>query len=312
MKKSIFGLIALATMSLASCSTETKDTTGTASYSVATLVTDMATPDQVPFVAPATYTVYMNWTQWKGSVSTKNQPLKNEAGNSNSLVCDTTAFLYNQLSTDVGYGDVIMFRNLKGDMNGNKELAVMPGSKFVVTSLFYRYNGVVSGVPNMTVNQPAVLMNYYVGNYNVKSIPLDAVYLGTTTTTMGESVPYQNKEIGYRIQLNSKDNKYTAMFVIYNAQFADKMPKLEAIVLKDLPVEFKNGSYSIKAENVVPKMPEAGQLTDNDKYTFESLDISFSGELLNTANIRFDIKGGFKGTFSGSYVNHDILKEPNS
>lgn len=164
----------------------------------------------------------------------------------------------------------------------------------------------------MTVNQPAVLMNYYVGNYNVKSIPLDAVYLGTTTTTMGESVPYQNKEIGYRIQLNSKDNKYTAMFVIYNAQFADKMPKLEAIVLKDLPVEFKNGSYSIKAENVVPKMPEAGQLTDNDKYTFESLDISFSGELLNTANIRFDIKGGFKGTFSGSYVNPDILKEPNS
>lgn len=310
MKKVFFGLIALASMTLASCSTDTKDSTATQSYVVATLVTDNSAEGRPSFVAGATYTVYMNWSQWKGSVSTKNQPLKDEAGNINTLVCDTTTLIYNQAgSPEQGYGDILMLKNMKGEMNGDKSLSLAPNAKFVATSLFYRYNGSIAGIESMQNNQAAVLLNLHVGDYQINSIPLDALYLGSTNTTtpMAGSAPYTNKDIGYRIKLNVKDKK--AMFVIYQAQFAEQMPKLEAIVLKDLPVVFQNGSYSITASDVVPQMPEGGKLIDNDKFTFENLKIRIGGELLNEATINFDIKGGFKGYFSGSYVEPNALKE---
>jgi len=297
MKKAILGLIALSAMTLASCDTDSKDTTGTNSYNVATLVTDLSTGES--FVTPASYSVFMNFTQGKGSVSTKNQALVNTAGNSNTFVSDTTTFDYKYFETENGNGDAILFKNLKGNMNEDKTLS-LNNFKFIITSLFYQYPGTISGIPNMIISQPAVLMNYDAdGKYNVKTIPSDAVYLGNTITNM-ESVSYTNGNMGYRIVFDF--TKKTAQLIMYKAKFAEKMPELTAIVLNNLPVEFRNGSYSIKGENIVPQVPEGGKLIDNETYKFDNINISITDELLTKAIIRFTVAGKFSGVFTGEYV----------
>lgn len=159
---------------------------------------------------------------------------------------------------------------------------------------------VVEGLPDVVLpNLKYTYMQYNIGSkYTVRTFWNDNTFKGNTTTTYpGGS--FSTGNIQYRVVMNLKDNKATV--ILYNAKLADKMPELTNIVLEDLPIEFKNYGYVIKAENKVPVQYEGGEPTPNDKFVFTKFELSSFGNLTDV-NINYEVNGSFEGVFAGSCV----------
>ena len=159
----------------------------------------------------------------------------------------------------------------------------------------------IPGIANQTIPYGGlyVVTRYTIGgNYLVRTIWPDMLFSGTTHTSFNDSGE-ENKGIGYRIILNSKDKKAT--MVIYDAQFAAQMPKLN-LVLENLSVDFQPHAIVIRGNNVVAKYSEGGQLQENPNFPFDNIEFIIQGQNLTQATCNFSVAGKYYGTFDGSYI----------
>lgn len=155
-------------------------------------------------------------------------------------------------------------------------------------------------VPTQT--QHFAFMQYnYGSDYYVRSFWPDLNYRGQTITTYpGADTPYTTDGIQYRVVMQRKDGALTgkADMIFYNAKFSPMTPDL-CVVVKDLDVEFTNDGYTLSTTDNVPYMVEAGELQPVDRFTFNDIKASVSGDLTGIS-INYTVASVFKGTFSGS------------
>lgn len=159
----------------------------------------------------------------------------------------------------------------------------------------------IPGIANQTIPYGGlyVVTRYTIGgNYLVRTIWPDMLFSGTTNTSFNGTT-FENKGIGYRVILNSKDKKAT--LVIYDAQFAPQMQKMN-LVLENLAVDFQPNGIVISGTNVIAKYAEGGQLQENPNFPFDDIRFVIRGTNLTEATVDFSVAGRFYGSFTGSYI----------
>lgn len=294
MKKFTLGLFSAALLALGACSTEVEDQTQTVGYAAVNLITPLNGGE--PFASKGSYRFFLNLTQAKGTVSTSSLMIDNKAY---SFQTDTVSYSYIG-----GQGMVIRMQNLKGNLDGDKDMP-LSGANFDITSYYYVANISVPGYSQLPENSyPYVIGQYTAGNWDVATFQEDASYYGVTTTSYagegGALQSYTNEEMLYRVIIDI--DKKTADVIIYNAKFAEPAPTLQAILLKDLNVTWNQGSYSITGEEVVPGVAEGASWTDNPNYVFNKFEMTTTNRKLTQADMEYQVAGRFNGHFSGSYI----------
>lgn len=144
-------------------------------------------------------------------------------------------------------------------------------------------------------------MSYQVGdNITVRTLWYDQTFAGATITNYkdkdGNALSYKDQGARYRMILDLKTNKATV--IIYGAKFAEAMPQINAIVLKDLALSFDNSGFEIKGENIVPQVLEGTTTTPNPRYTLTEFSFSSRGDFSH-GDCDFKLAGGFECSFSG-------------
>lgn len=294
MKKITLGLFSAALLAMGACSTEVEDQTQTVGYPAVNLISPLNGGES--FATKGSYKFFLNLTQGKGTVSTTNLMIDNKAY---SFQTDTVAYGYVG-----GNGMLIRMNNLKGYLDGNREMP-LSGVNFDITSYYYSSNIQVPGFSQFPENAyPYVIGQYSAGNWDVATFQEDASYYGETTTSYpgegGTVESFKNEDMLYRVIIDI--DKKTAQVIIYNAKFAAPAPTLQAILLKDLKVTWKHGSYSIEGENVVPEVAEGGAWTENPKYVFNTFAMNTLNRSMTQAEMSYKVAGVFNGYFKGSYV----------
>lgn len=120
-------------------------------------------------------------------------------------------------------------------------------------------------------------MSFTFGNYSVNFVQSNIYFYGTTVS-QAANPPYTTKDVAYGVALNPATMK--AGVYIANAKFMENMPA-QNISLVDLPLVINNGSFSISATDVVPKIGS----TPFPKYTMPTFD--FNGSFDGSASCRF-------------------------
>ena len=165
--------------------------------------------------------------------------------------------------------------------------------------------------PSGSGGLPIVLGSYRIGHdYLVTAFTSDCTYTGTTRTTYpGSEFGATNKLIYYRVVLDVAKSK--AYVVIYNAKFSDseREPAKPVIYLEAMDITWGNGSYSIHATDVVPKIIEDGKLTARPDFTFAEFNMVPSGNWLQNAAITYKVNNTvgdraiqYEGTFTGYFA----------
>ena len=193
-------------------------------------------------------------------------------------------------------------------------------NQFQLNSFFPNTEGNVVGgtpvagvlyTPSASGGAPIVLGSYRIGHdYLVTAFTCDCTYTGTTRTTYpGSETGATNKLIYYRVVLDvAKDKAYV---VIYNAKFSDseREPAKPVIYLEAMDITWGNGSYSIHATDVVPKIIEDGKLTARPDFTFAEFNMVPSGNWLQNAAITYKVNNTvgestiqYTGTFTGYFA----------
>lgn len=282
-------MIAASMFLFASCGTDVEDTTGNITYSALNFVTPM-NGEGDPFFVESNYAFYFNFSQAKTSVAVNGLKLNNVDYN---FTTDTIAYNQYYVQTTQGVG---MYNEIKGaKANVNKDKLLPLGAfNCEITGLFYWNTTVIPGFdsPKLQNGDGSMLvMQYNIGNeYTVRTVQPDEFFSGTTVTTInmgGTMSQFENKEAGYRVKLN-KDYK-TADVIIYNARFAEQMPKLTAVVLRGLDVKFEDGNYYIEGKDIIPQVPESGALTDYTNYPFNNFELTFTDHKLTCAYISYNV-----------------------
>ena len=193
-------------------------------------------------------------------------------------------------------------------------------NKFQLNSFYPNEDGnVVAGKPITGVlyapsgsgGLPIVLGSYRIGHdYLVTAFTSDCTYTGTTRTTYpGSEFGATNKLIYYRVVLDVAKSK--AYVVIYNAKFSDseREPAKPVIYLEAMDITWGNGSYSIHATDVVPKIIEDGKLVARPDFTFAEFNMVPSGNWLQNAAITYKVNNTvgeraiqYEGTFTGYFA----------
>lgn len=302
MNKLILGAMAGVALFATSCNTESGDSTQTVGFTVLNLVTPANGGQSMVVTSEYTYT--LNYTTSKIGVS--NEMTINNVPYNFSLAEGACQMFYgsngNTSSTASTKPILItqgyVFNNLTGNVNGGSPILNFNGQ--LVTNQLQ-----VPNIQNYATTQFPV-MTYNIGSdYNVKTIPVGAFYLGKTNTTytMGDQEgSYSNDNMVYAVSIDYKKNPMTAQVMIYNAKFAENAPTITCITLNNLSVELKNGAYEISGENVVPSMQEGNTMTPNEKYTFNSFRMTTTNYNLSKVNINYQVAGNFYGSFQGSYL----------
>ena len=156
-----------------------------------------------------------------------------------------------------------------------------------------------------------VCMSYDLGSkYNVRTLWTDMTFTGTTTTSMPSMAPYTNNDVKYRVILNIKEKKATV--IIYDAKFADKMPSITNIVLKDLPLTLSIHGYTITGKDIVPEVYEGGVGVPNSRYKFDEFEFS-SEDNLTEGICTYTVAGSMNGYFKGAYLKtlESLQEKPN-
>lgn len=294
MRKFTLGLFSVALLAMGACSSEVDDQTQTVSYPAVNLISPHDGGE--PFASKGSYKFFLNLTQSKGTVSTASLMINNKAY---TFQTDTVSYGYVG-----GNGMLIRLRNLKGNLDGNKEMPLL-GANFDITSFFYVANISVPGYTQLPDNAyPYVIGQYSAGDWDVATFQEDASYYGETTTSYagqeGALQSYKNESMLYRVMINLE--KKTADIIIYNAKFAEPAPTLQAILLKDLKVTWKRGAYTIEGENLIPGVAEGSSWTENPNYVFNKFTMNTINKEMTQAEMEYQVAGRFQGNFRGSYV----------
>lgn len=312
MKKTILGVFAAVSMLMASCSTDVKDSTQILTYPVYNLVTDLDKGESIDGSKEKTkvmlgaYTVFYNLTQGYASVSTAvNYPISFDDVKY-TFSTDTVKYVGSFIDSPDGRAYTIDIKNLSGYVNNDKAMP-LKDVRCELVPFNYPTNGRLPNiptVPELSIIPQGLLMDYKIGDlFSVKTFMPDAIYTGRTTTNYqtagGEFKSFVAPEsMFYRVILDMKKN--TAMVVFYNAKFAEEMPVTLNIVLDELPITWNQGSYSVTATNVVPKVPDGNKLTENENFKFDKFSFQFTDSRLTDALITYDVAGKYRGNFKGS------------
>lgn len=313
MKKTILGVFAAASMLMASCSTDVKDSTQVLTYPVFNMVTDLDKGESIDGSTEKTkvmmgaYTLFFNLTQGYASASTAvNYPISFDDVKY-TFSTDTVKYVGSFIDSPDGRAYTIDIKNLSGYVNNDKALP-LKNVRCELVPFNYPTNGRLPNiptVPDVAITPQGLLMDYKIGDrFSVKTFMPDAIYTGKTRTTYttqsGESKSFEAPEsMFYRVILDMKKN--TAMIVFYNAKFAEEMPMTLNIVLDELPITWNQGTYTISAKNVVPKVPDGNKLTENKGFIFDEFNFQFTDSRLTDALITYVVAGGkYKGNFKGS------------
>ena len=147
--------------------------------------------------------------------------------------------------------------------------------------------------------------------YDVKTVNHQGLYFGRTTTTYekkdGSHGSFDSNSVIYQVQMTDPDKtsaKYSV--VIYNAKFAEEQPNaLAEIKLEGMNMEWRRGSYVLTGENIVPKVREGDNTVDYtpyDRYTFDNITMTVTGNDLETARVDYSVAGKYKGSFTGTMI----------
>lgn len=154
------------------------------------------------------------------------------------------------------------------------------------------------------------ILKFTVGHdWTVRTFPQDAYYGGQTLS--------EYQDAGQQVNYVSPDNTYyrvifrtdasgnvtgKADLVIYNAKWAEKMPAIVAMALKDLDVNFTATGYEINATDLIPSVVMDGKVIENPAFPFNSLSIKSDFNSLTRLDIDFTVAGRFHGTSRPSYL----------
>ncbi len=303
MKKiSLICLIAAVAVVMSSCLGDPEDKR---TYSIT--VSNMIIPDDVN--APVTvshnctYNLSADYISHKLTVNTTNLSLPGMSDlsfTSNVMDCTNVSSGPN-FSGSFGRGSA----HLSNGMD-------ITGLNGFYTSLVYSVE--VTGDPfRFYVTNPMLVMNYHAGNYTVKTFSMNPFFRGTTITKY-KARPEEGEEEGREKTFSYGDATYrvnfaqdmkTANVIIYNAKFALEMPNaLQAVVLKDLPVELTHSEYVIKASNVIPEVLEGGVLIPYQRFVFNNFTLTTTSNDLTEVQCEYQVAGMYRGSFTGSYCNY--------
>ncbi len=174
-----------------------------------------------------------------------------------------------------------------------------------ITSQYWYYNSTdgqytsnPTSVPYGTFNISKVTVN---DDYVIKTFQEKCVYVGSTSVGRNGSVDYTTSTTFYQVEINIDTKKATVY--IYNAKFADAMPIISVMRLRnlDLTASRSNG-YQISGENVVPQIQEGSNWVDNEQFTFNKFILAPSSDNLSYAAISFQVANAYNATFSGTYI----------
>lgn len=296
-------------LAMSSCDNEVKDTTQTITYGTCNLVTNAQGES---FPSAGAYTVFFNITRQNLALSTENLYFGGNNAN-NKFSTDTVSVKSEIVQTPEGKTGVITFNGLKGNVNNDPSLPIRDFRGHIAPmnyDLSLPSLPAKDSIPNYVNVGQTLVMNYNVGaEYTVQTFPGDALYKGITRTRYedkngNEQVFTYDGNI-YRVLIAKPDKKgnYKAAVVIYRAKFASDMESpLQAVVLKGLEVKWGDRKYTISGKDIVPKNLEGGALSDLNKFTFQTFEMTFTDYALENARIRYTVAGKYEGEFNGSYV----------
>ncbi len=295
MKKVLLLSAALGMMLFTAC--HHSESTSTSKYNFITynFVTSLA--DGTSEIVPSVYTYDLDLIAQTMTMST-NFSADNTNLNVLSEQIPFEGFYYN---LDGSLYEILSFKKLGLSSASNANAVTNLKGEF---TLLANYPPEISGLPDVYLpNGRYILMSYDYGNkYNVRTMWTDMTFTGSTTTSfsaMGATQSYTTKDAKYRVILNIKEKKATV--IIYDAKFAEQMPSITNIVLKDLPLTLNSYGYTISGTNVVPEVYESGTGVPNNKYTFDEFEFSSEGNLTQ-GTCRYKVAGAMNGYFSGTYL----------
>lgn len=303
MKRIFIGAIAAGMLALGACSTSTvDDTTQTISFFTNNLVTPL--DGGAPFLTTSQYSCFFNMTKGVANLSTSDLTIDNQK---QTFTTDTVPFKWYTLSSGAGVTQLIKVDGAKGNVNNNVDLP-LGNVVTTITGAFYWNPTNIAGIDAVRFPGSMAFINYNIGSkYMVQTVQPIAFYCGTTHTSysiQGAAKAFSTDKITYRVMLNLDQKK--AEVVMYDAAFADGMPSLTCIRLKDLDFTLERGNYVISGANVVPQTPDAGSMTDNDSYVFESFNMTMTNTKLTNTRMDFEVvakpmgNAKFTGQFNGS------------
>lgn len=199
--------------------------------------------------------------------------------------------------------EILSFSSVRPAITGS-EISNLEG---MLTAAVYEPPFLIDGfdrfVPSNVLHY--AVMQYQINNvWQVRTFWPDVTFCGTTTTSMPSSAnSFISDTPKYRVimHLDRAASDYTADVIIYNAQFASTMPRLQAIAIKDLKLQFTQSGYEISATNVVPSMLESGQLIETPKFIFNQFNLTSQGDM-TSANATYQVANMFSGRFTGDWL----------
>lgn len=175
--------------------------------------------------------------------------------------------------------------------------------------------GYLSDLQYSASRQPALVLGYNTDGYTVKTFSPSAIFRGSTTTSfsMGPGAPeskYESTDPQYG--LSFADDMRSATLVIYKVKFAEKMPLLEAVILKNLPVTYDRTGYTIAStEEIIPEVKEGTGTTPYEHFPFKSLTVKTTSDDLTEISCEYtvSVKMGemstdCNGSFTGKYTDY--------
>lgn len=300
MKRLILPFAAL-TLVAASCSTDTKDSTGSITYYDYNLIIDKENPDVKAQATYGSYEFELNITQAKASIKANDLIINNQkfSFETDTMACRPLYFKTTLNGEETTVGQTIFSKsgpagvgsaasNMKGALLG----MYVPTSSDSLSSNFY------------VTLQERLDLNYTLSDrYQVQTFWPSSLYLGQTYAADSQN-SLSTRTPKYVVNINFPKNKATVF--VYNSELSasgEDLPKV--IRIGDIPVMFDHDSYYLEASQpkttVLGKRNNTPTLIDSVGFQVEDFSLRLTSEDLTDAIISYKLRGK-SVTFSGSSV----------
>lgn len=262
-------------------------------------VNNLIIPDddaaEVTVQAKGTYNFVYDFAGYKMSITTNDLMINGKTGG-----MQTNAMDFQLLSN--GAARLMVFDDGTGAATGALGGMKVSDVEGITSEEYFYYSTPVAIFPAFAMNVMP-LIQYEIGDYTVKTFASNSYFVGTTDTSFtmgGQASTFKCEEAIYRVVFN--DDLKKANLVIYNIQFAAQMPKLAAVVLEDLNVEYSRDGYKITGSEVEPKMLDGSTLVPYPDRIFNSFELKTVSDDLAVVECKYTCAQIFHGEFKGRCV----------
>lgn len=170
-----------------------------------------------------------------------------------------------------------------------------------LTQQYYNYNRSSGRVESLS-QFPISLAVLNIGtNYMLKTIQEVNTFAGKTTTLINDANPYTTPDIVYELTLDIVNRK--ASVVLYNAKFAEAMPNIRIMRIRNLTLRADRSSgYVVEGENLVPEVLEGSEWVPNQRFAFNNFSLTPTNDNLSMASIKYRVANVYTGSCIGSYI----------